>query len=245
MIQVRNVRIGEGIPKICVPLVSGSLGGLLAEADKAVHSGADIAEWRVDYFDDPADSLKVLAKLRKTLGDMPLLFTLRSPGEGGKKRYYGEDYLMINREAVLSGYIDLLDVELFSNKCGAVIEAARKSGVVTVVSSHDFRTTPSGEELYARMQKAVYLGGDIPKLAVTPENPADVLTLLCATARLASENPGQPVITMSMGELGRISRVSGGFFGSSVTFAALDHRTASGQMAVKELRAVLDILHAD
>lgn len=58
----------------------------------------------------------------------------------------------------------------------------------------------------------------IVKLAVMPQNYKDVLNLLDVTAQFREENPDTPVITMSMGSLGGISRISGETFGSCVIF---------------------------
>ena len=44
-VNVRNIVIGEGVPKVCVPLTENSLDGLAAEAQLAAVSGADIVEW--------------------------------------------------------------------------------------------------------------------------------------------------------------------------------------------------------
>ena len=50
------------------------------------------------------------------------------------------------------------------------------------------------------MQQA---GADLPKLAVMPRSRTDVLELLAATAEMTDLHPETPVITMSMGALGR------------------------------------------
>ena len=47
-----------------------------------------------------------------------------------------------------------------------------------IASNHDFRKTPSKEELIARMRKMQELGADIPKIAVMPQSTEDLLTLL-------------------------------------------------------------------
>ena len=68
--------------------------------------------------------------------------------------------------------------------------------------------------------------------------------LLDVTAQFREENPDTPVITMSMGSLGGISRISGETFGSCVTFGAHEKPSAPGQFAMKELRQMLDTIHA-
>lgn len=246
MLQVRNISIGSGIPKICVPLASNTLDKLIAEAKAAKGSKADLVEWRVDYYDEPGEILNSLHALREALEDMPLLFTLRSARDGGMREIGKDEYLRINREAALTGYADLIDIELFSGDdvCSDIIAAAHEGKAVSVISSHDFNGTPSKDELLARMRKALLLGGDIPKLAVTPRTTADVLTLLSAGEEFSSENQECPAIMISMGQLGKISRIAGGFFGSSITFAVLETATAPGQLAANDLRNILQTLYS-
>lgn len=240
--KIRNVNFGSGIPKICVPLTASSLDGLLAEAGKAKTSGADLAEWRADYFD--GKKTEAVTELKHSLGNVPLIFTYRTVAEGGRGEAPAGEYLALNREVVVTGLIDLLDVELSSGDdiCRELIALSHRNGTAAVLSSHDFSGTPLPADMLGRMRKALALGGDIPKLAVTPNSPADVLALLNVTEQFARENPGRPAITMSMGRLGVISRISGEFFGSAVTFASLDRATAPGQLPVGELREVLRIL---
>ena len=115
---------------------------------------------------------------------------------------------------------------------------ARRQGIGVVLSKHDFAKTPPAEEIAATLLHMKELGADLPKYAVMPHTPEDVLALLDATLR-ASRKVG-PVITMSMGELGKLSRVSGGVFGSCVTFGAGQNASAPGQLDAEDLRAILE-----
>ena len=52
-----------------------------------------------------------------------------------------------------------------------------------------------------------------------------------------------PVVTMSMGGLGAVSRVSGAVFGSALTFATAGGApSAPGQLPVERVRAMLELL---
>jgi len=86
-------------------------------------------------------------------------------------------------------------------------------------------------------------GADVVKLAVMPQNMWDVLHLLEETNRFHENHPDHPLITMSMGVKGGISRVAGEFFGSCVTFGAGGQASAPGQLPVKQLEEILHILH--
>ena len=74
-------------------------------------------------------------------------------------------------------------------------------------------------ELVSRMVAMQQAGANLPKLAVMPQSRADVLELLAATAEMADRHPETPIITMSMGALGAVSRLSGEALGSAMTFA--------------------------
>lgn len=247
IVSVRNLNIGTGKPKICVPLVAPTPEKLKDEGSKAVLSGADLAEWRVDFFSDLSAEtvLKSLRLLRKTIKDLPLLFTFRSKKEGGQADLSCEQYRALLTKASESGDVDLIDIELF---CGDdivsdLINMAHRNQVKTIVSNHDFEKTPPKEELLFRLNKMQSLGADLPKIAVMPQETKDVLSLLSATEEMHRCFADRPIITMSMSSLGTVSRISGATFGSAVTFASLDQASAPGQIAVKELRNILNILN--
>lgn len=248
IVKVRNVSIGEGMPKICVPLVGTAQSDIIEEAKSLHQFPVDIVEWRTDWFEDVFDHRKVievLRQLREILGDIPILFTFRTSTEGGNTKIDLESYVELNKIAAASKLIDLLDIELFLGDAVAVdlIEEAHKYGVKTIISNHDFFQTPTKEEIIRRLCKMQDLGGDIPKIAVTPTSKSDVLTLLSATVEMNDLYANQPIITMSMAGMGVISRISGELFGSAVTFGAVSKASAPGQVPVKELQSFLNILH--
>lgn len=88
-VTVRNLTIGEGIPKICVPIVGKTKEQILKEAEEIPGLPVDLAEWRADWFESVFNLEQVnevLTGLRKILGEIPLLFTFRTSREGVKKR---------------------------------------------------------------------------------------------------------------------------------------------------------------
>ena len=234
-VKVRNVEIGVGIPKICVPIVGVTREEILAAAENIKSTKADVVEWRVDWYEDIFDFAKTEATmqaLREVLGEMPILFTFRTSKEGGEK-------------AIKTGLIDLVDVEAFTGDeaVKAVVETAHANGVKVIASNHDFHKTPAKEEIVSRLRKMQDLGADIPKIAVMPQNKKDVLTLLAATEEMASEYADRPIITMSMSGTGVISRLCGEVFGSALTFGAVGKVSAPGQMGIEDLTTVLGLLH--
>lgn len=247
VVRIRTLEIGSGMPKICVPVVGKTEKEILEGAERAKAAKPDLVEFRVDWFEEAADSKKVVAlleKLRKCLGELPVLFTFRSSREGGEAALSDGAYQSLNEAAIASGFVDCVDVELFSGDAvvKAVVAAAHSNHVKVIASNHDFEKTPAAEELLARLQKMEALGADIPKIAVMPQSSKDVLTLLTVTESWR-ETGKTPVITMSMAGEGLISRLCGEIFGSAVTFGAAGKSSAPGQIDAEELRRILEIIH--
>ena len=247
-IRVRNTEIGTGIPKICVPIVGVTQKDILEAAEMIKLSAADFAEWRVDWYEDVLNLEKTedtLRRLRNILGDMPLLFTFRTSAEGGEKEIRKETYTELNQQAAQSGFVDIIDVELFAGDdvVKDIIETAHSCGVKVIVSNHDFHSTPPKDEIVSRLRKMQDFRADIPKIAVMPQNKKDVLTLLSATEEMTSRYADRPVITMSMSGTGLISRLCGEVFGSAVTFGAVGKASAPGQIEAEEMAEVLKLLH--
>ena len=186
VVRIRTLEIGSGMPKICVPVVGMTEKEILEGAERAKAAKPDLVEFRVDWYEEAADSKKVVAlleKLRKCLGELPVLFTFRSSREGGEAALSDGAYQSLNEAAIASGFVDCVDVELFSGDAvvKAVVAAAHSNNVKVIASNHDFEKTPAAEELLARLQKMEALGADIPKIAVMPQSSKDVLTLLMVT----------------------------------------------------------------
>ena len=247
-VKVRNVEIGAGIPKVCVPIVGSTREEILSAARTIASMGTDVVEWRADWYQDVFDFQEVekTAKmLREALGETPILFTFRTAKEGGEKAINTETYVALNQRIAKTGLVDLVDMEAFTGDEAVkqVIETAHACGVKVVASNHDFDKTPDKEELVSRLRKMQNLGADIPKIAVMPQNKKDVLTLLAATEEMATEYADRPIITMSMAGTGVISRLCGEVFGSALTFGAAGKASAPGQMGVEDLKTVLVLLH--
>lgn len=249
-ITVKGLTIGEGIPKICVPLVERSLSDLMKEAAFLKTLDIDLVEWRVDFFDHVEDIEKVkdaLTQIRTILAEIPLIFTFRSLKEGGEKEVSTEYYFELINEIAKTGFVDIIDVELFNEEISikSLIKEAHKNDVFVIISNHDFEKTPPKEEIISRLRKSQELGGDLPKIAVMPKCASDVLTLLDATNTLNKEFADRPIITMSMAGKGMVSRLTGEVFGSAITFGAAKKASAPGQLPVNELRKVLELLHSN
>lgn len=249
VVCVRNLSIGEGIPKIIVPLTGKMPADLLKQAVQARKTpGVEAVEWRVDFYEHALWEGQVLAALkalRAALGELPLLFTFRTKKEGGEQEIAKEDYYAVNLAVARSGLADLVDVEIFTaSDVAEHIAQLHACGVKVIGSKHDFDQTPADEELTAYLERGWEVGADIPKLAVMPRTEEDVERLLHVTRSLRDKHE-KPLITMSMGALGARSRVQGEIYGSAMTFGALGQASAPGQIAVEELCRELERIHTE
>ncbi|WP_028235244.1 type I 3-dehydroquinate dehydratase [Pseudobutyrivibrio sp. MD2005] len=247
-VKVRNVVIGEGVPKICVPIVGKTKEDILKAAESFKGVAHDVVEWRVDWFDGVFEFDKVedvLKDLRVALGDTPLLFTFRTSNEGGEKSIEKDAYAKLNKDAAATGLVDLVDVEVFTGDdiVKDIVAAAHENNVKVVASNHDFDKTPEKDDIVSRLRKMQELGADIPKIAVMPTCKKDVVTLLAATEEMATNYADRPIITMSMAGTGLVSRLCGEAFGSSLTFGAVGKASAPGQMNASDLSTILNLIH--
>ena len=94
-VEIKGVRIGEGMPKICVPIVARTEVETLEQAKQILQSKTDIVEWRVDWYEKGSDKECVkalLSQLRKEMENTPILFTFRTKAEGGESEIAFEKY---------------------------------------------------------------------------------------------------------------------------------------------------------
>ncbi len=110
-----------------------------------------------------------------------------------------------------------------------------------ILSAHFFEGTPSFPSLKNRTQLMHNRGADIVKIAAMPHEEKDVLTIF----RLAENFKRKEIsyIAISMGNLGKISRVLTPLWGGEIMFASLSHDTASasGQMTINQLDSLLSL----
>ena len=246
-VSIKNVILGEGETKICVPIIGKTKEEILAEAASISTVDADIVEWRVDFFENVMSIPKVLElilSLVDILNEKPILFTFRSKTEGGELDINEEAYIELIKAVINQNIVGAVDVEVFKGEktLENIVAYAKDFDVKVIASNHDFCKTPDKEEIKRRLILMKEKGAHVSKMAVMPQNAADVLTLLSATEELHREYKDMTIITMSMGQLGVVSRISGGVFGSVMTFGARNSEAASapGQVEVGALKEIMD-----
>ena len=119
------------------------------------------------------------------------------------------------------------------------IQKIKEHQVKLVLSSHDFDKTPEDAVLILKIGIMNQFGADIGKLAMMPHNVQDVLRLMGIINKARGFNQLPLAAVMSMGNLGKISRVSGSLIDSVMTFAALDQASAPGQIPVERMKDYL------
>lgn len=240
-VKIRNILLGEGVPKIAVPNVGSTEEEILTSTKEIAAAKPDLMEWRIDYYaagiEDTAQLIDTGRKIRELIGELPLLVTFRTKSEGGVCQLEENRYLDLVDQIIVNHLGDAVDIELFheENRIESLVSEAKNYNVVVIMSNHDFEKVPAKDVIEFRLKKMANLGADVPKLACMPHNVEDVLTLLEATNAVHNEIEN-PIITMAMGDIGKVTRIAGQVFGSSLSFGAVGKSSAPGQLSIKELR---------
>lgn len=230
--------------KTIVPITAKTKEQAIAQAKViATNQDADLAEFRIDLLEFAADSKQVIAlghELKKVLGDKSMIATIRTHNEGGKLTISDADYGKTYQAYLKQPFMDMLDVEMFRDQqvVKNTVKLAHDKKVLIVMSNHDFKQTPSEDEIVKRLLKQDELGADILKIAVMPQSKQDVFTLMNATLKVSQQSK-KPLLTMSMGKLGTISRIATANMGGSFSFGMIGEASAPGQIDVTQLKQFL------
>ena len=245
-IKVKNVFIGSGKPKICA-IVLGETGSEILElAAKANEINCDLIEFRADHYANIRDLEKakdIAAKVRHTCRK-PIIFTCRRKEEGGKQEITIEEYKKLLKMVSECYYAELIDVEASAiGDDPDFVEKLKDNGSYVIISKHDFEKTPMFEEIIQDLSNMKDLGADIVKVAYMPNSKRDVLNLINASVNMANMYDFCPIIAISMGHLGTVTRIIGEFMESAITFASITKSSAPGQIPIDGLESVLSVIH--
>ena len=245
-VELPGVTLGEGMPKVCVPVMGADARALRAAADEA-RTQADLIELRLDSVSPEMDAACLRAAcrtVREAARGTAILATMRTARDGGAGDADAARYeallVMLARERLC----DALDVELSIGEAAfsRIARAAHEAGMPVIGSCHDFEKTPDAEEMAARLCRMAALGADICKIAVMPRNRRDVVALTAACAQ-ADDALTQPIIAISMGEMGMPTRICAEAMGSCLSFGTAGAASAPGQMEAGALREALALVH--
>jgi 3-dehydroquinate dehydratase len=224
---------------IATALTDGAPSGQARQARLAQQQGAGAVELRADLLADPAQVRAALTAVRAA-SSLPLLLTYRSTTEGGKGAGHGqgyEDYLASLLQ--LRPAVAAVDIEMACPASKALVAEAKAGGYDVVGSCHDFTATPSAAQIAEKLAQITAAGADITKVAYMPRTAQDVAALRHAAHDFAGAYPHQPLIAISMGQLGTPSRTD---LVNCLTFATIADGAASapGQATIAYVRAWLE-----
>jgi len=246
-VDARGRKLGGETPLLCTPLVGRNRKRVLAEAASVLRQKPDIIEWRVDFFEAIGDTEAVIEtarELRGVVGKRPVIFTRRAEREGGERIPIGDEEVVDLYAAVAAArLVDFIDFEMGSDPehLRRVRECTRQHGIRLILSYHNVSYTPGQDYLVGRFLEAERLGADVAMVQVMPRDRTDVLRLLAATAE-ADDKARIPLISISLGPLGSVTRMVGGLFGSWLSFAVGESASAPGQIPIGDLVTVYDII---
>ena len=226
------MKVGQG-PKI-VAVVWGDR--LLELARAAKEDGAQLLEDRVDLFQNvDVPSLQERLKQLRQEVKLPIIATVRRKDEGGGRQYSEQQRLHIFRSLI--PLVDAVGIELRSRTIvGEVITEAKLQDRLVLISYHNLEETPPDATLEDIALRAKDMGADLVKIAAHANSRRDVARLLSFTYRC----PHIPLVTISMGRMGSISRVAAPMFGSRLSYARVESESAPGQLDVRSLKGELE-----
>lgn len=200
---------------------------------------ADIIEWRADFLPKEA-ILQVAPAIFEKFAGRELLFTLRTRSEGGEIDLDSAEYVQIIKDVAQLYQPEYIDFEYFSHK--DVFEEMLDFPNL-VLSYHNFQETP--ENMMEILSELTSLTPKVVKVSVMAHTEQDVLDLMNFTRGFKTLNPEQEYVTISMGKMGKVSRITSDVTGSSWSFASLDEASAPGQISLSSMKKIREILNED
>ena len=200
---------------------------------------ADIIEWRADFL--PKDEiLQVAPAIFEKFAGRELLFTLRTRAEGGEINLSAQEYVQVIKDVTQLYQPEYVDFEYFGNK--DVFDQMLDFPNL-VLSYHNFQETP--ENMMEILSELTSLNPKVVKVSVMAHTEQDVLDLMNFTRGFKTLNPEQEYVTISMGKVGKVSRITSDVTGSSWSFASLDVASAPGQISLSNMKKIREILNED
>ena len=239
-----KITLSNNQARVCVPVMGKTTEEVLQQLKSVVEMEPDIIEWRGDFFetDNNEGYLNVLKQMKDVNENIPVIFTIRTDSEGGNKKIGWNEYCdlcLFIAEKGKEFNVEFVDVEVFKDdKANELINSLHEKRMNVIGSNHHFDKTPDKEEMVKILSTIEKSGADVCKLAVMPRDKKDVEVLIEASKE-TDEKIKAPIITMSMGELGAITRVIPKITKTSVTFAAGVSASAPGQPGIKVVRKLL------
>ncbi len=204
--------------------------------DASRYQEADVIEWRADYL-DKNDILQVAPAIFEKFAGREIVFTLRTREQGGEIELSGEEYVALIHDINNIYHPDYVDFEYFGHQAefNQMMDYSN-----LCLSYHNFQETP--ENMMEILSELTSLSPKVVKVSVMAHTEQDVLDLMNYTRGFKTLNPEQEYVTISMGKMGKVSRITSDVTGSSWSFASLDEASAPGQISLSNMKKIREIL---
>lgn len=242
--NIKNIEIFEGLPKVVVSISGTSLSDIHKEIGQVKENieSLDIVEIRSDSFDNMSRSehLSLVNEVCLELSGLPIIYTYRTSHEGGNGSKSYAEYKDLLMDVITKCDIDIVDIEFVTGGkvISDIVDCAGENGKTVLLSHHNFKETPRLEEMQKMLYNMNIAGGEILKLAFAPANEDDVVNML-KIVKIGKEAIGNKVIGISMGEMGKMTRLTGGEFGSCLTYGYITKNSAPGQVHASRIKDAL------
>jgi len=205
---------------LCVSIAESSLDKVLEAMN-----GLELAEIRLDAANFSEGDISVIFSSRP----IRLVATHRPASISDEVR---ADKLC----AAIAAGAAYVDIEIESSQIfrERVAHCARQHGCTVIISYHNYEKTPATDELESIIGDCRQMGADVVKLACMATTKADA-------ARMLSLYSHDNIISLSMGEQGRITRVAACFLGAPFTFVsrAKGSEAAPGQIPLEDMQEII------
>ena len=141
-IEIKGVIIGEGKPKVCVPIVESHDEAILNKLKEFNELEVDMIELRIDFYENihQEDALRNLfLNIAALQIQKPVILTIRTAAEGGEVEIDPKDYFNVYKLAVEANAFDIYDVELAlgTNMAIELRTLIHDAGKYMLMSSHN------------------------------------------------------------------------------------------------------------
>lgn len=223
--------------EICIPLTKRTIEEDLETVERCISSGADMVELRLDELDDPYTGRDF--PVRES--GLKTVMTLRPKWEGGS--FKGRE---IERMSLLHDCIDLqpdyIDIEAGTDEelLAGILDHARKNGVGTIISFHQFEGSPDPESIVKKINSMKTYRADIVKMAYSCSTFQESMVLLKAGLKFWETGIDHSIT--GMGPFGHIVRMLAPAIGCKIAYACLDSPDVEGQVCAGDLKVIWKLL---
>ena len=245
--RIKNVNLENFNPVVCVPVVDNTVERALQTAKVLALREVPVIEWRLDYLKELIDKDAVIAglkELKEACKKTVTIATIRTKKQGGQSNFNESEMELYLSLIANNNCVDFIDVEYYTyERPRTMIESLKKLGANVICSEHNFDETSEDETMLNLLEEMECSECDAVKMAVMPKNSTDVARFMDVCNCFAKETK-KLFIAMSMGDIGKISRLAGVVTGSCLSFGSYNKSSAPGQMDYQKLMDILDELRS-